>query len=121
MHIDGDEAKEMLTHNESALLRVGLRDEDSARRLASRAMMAKAVIEEWSSGESWDEVCTGLRAFPHERAAPFLAEGSTFIVNVKSFNSRKHSASERLDIIKSLEPLLPWRGKVSFKGTGASC
>ena len=113
--LEDEEARAtLMARKDGVLLRVGLRDETSARRLASRAVLAKQFVEEWACGESWDEMAAALQAYPPELAAPFLAEGSTFAVNVKSFG-RKISDQDRLELIRKLQPLLHWRGRASMK------
>ena len=99
---------------DAVLLRIGVPDEESVRRLANRSVLAKGFVDVWACGATWEELESQLLAYPRDRAAPFLADGTTFRVIISSFG-KKHTDAERMAIIRSLEPLLPWRGKVSLK------
>ena len=101
---------------DSVLLPIALQDDAAVQRLATRAVLVKSFIDVWASGESWEELEAALLSYPREKAAPYLAEGSTFRVTVSSLGKR-HTDQERMEMIRRLEPLLPWKGKVRLKGS----
>ena len=61
-------------------------------------------------------MAAALKEYPRDAAAPYLAEGTTFRVMVSSIGNKKISDDNRMDVIRRLEHLLPWKGKVRMKG-----
>jgi tRNA (guanine10-N2)-methyltransferase len=112
--ISEDDEAALHARPDSVLLRISVPDEASLVRLASRTVLAKSFIDVWASGDDWDSLAAQLLAYPRELAAPYLAEGTTFRVNVSSLG-RSQSNEDRMGIIQKLEPLLPWCGKVNLK------
>jgi tRNA G10 N-methylase Trm11 len=99
---------------ESILLPVQLPDDASVMKLAARAVLVKSFIDVWATGTTWEEMSAALLAYPRPDAAPYLAEGTTFKVVINKIG-RKQTDEERIATIRSLEPLLPWKGKVRMK------
>ena len=114
LDIDGESEAALEHRADSVLLRVRLLDEASALRLAERSVLTKSFVDVWASANTWDELKASLLAYPRDLAAPYLAEGTTFKVVVTSFG-KKLTDAERMEYIRALEPLLPWKGKVSLK------
>ena len=106
--------EEAAVHEETVFLRVHAADDASVERIAARTVLARRFVELWASGDSWDALAEALRSMPREQCAPYLAEGTTFKVRVEAFG-RSLSEAEKIEQIKRLEPLLPWRGKVRLK------
>ena len=98
------------------LVNLTLPDETSMIRVASRTILIKQAIHVWASATSWEELAAALMAYPRDLAAPYLAEGSTFRVNVCS-SGKKLSSDERTVLIQRLATLLPWKGKVDLKSS----
>ena len=112
--IDDVASTALESRTDSVLLPLRVPDEESVRRLAERTVLAKSFVDVWASADSWDELAAALLAYPRDKAAPYLAKGTTFKVVVTSFG-KKLTDAERMDHIRRLEPLLPWQGKVSLK------
>ena len=99
--------------SEGVLLRIGVDDEASVVRLASRAVLCKTFFEVWASGDTWEELEESIKQVPSAQSDRYLAAGTTFRVRVVRFGL-KCSPAEQKDIINKLAPLLPWRGKVQL-------
>ena len=106
--------EEAAVREETVFLRVHAADDASVERIAARTVLVRRFVEVWASGDSWDSLAEALRSMPREQCGPYLAEGTTFKVRVEAFG-RSLSEPEKIEQIKRLEPLLPWRGKVRLK------
>lgn len=112
LSIDEEYVESLRQGAEGVLLRVGLQDEASVVRLASRTVLVRSFYEIWASGCTWEELEQSIRSVPHARIETYLAEGTTFRVRVASFG-HKYTPEEQRTMVNSLGPLLPWKGKVS--------
>ncbi|KAK2076934.1 hypothetical protein QBZ16_005162 [Prototheca wickerhamii] len=77
--------------------------------LAERCLLAKAFLEVWGEGESWEEMCEAVASYPAERKAPYAAEDQSFCFVVDMWGGTL-SIPDRVRLINKLE------GPTKFKG-----
>lgn len=91
---------------------VELPDERTARAIASRALLVKAILEAWGSAPDEGGLRDAVAAYDESRKTPYLAPGTTFKVEVEDFGVRRGSK----DILKRVGDLgLPFLGKADLK------
>ena len=115
LYVEPSEEETFGRNLSSSLLPVWMEDEASVRRLASRAVLARSFVDVWGGGATWEELERELLRYDRGRAAPFLAEGSTFCVRVHTLGGPRMGEEEKNNLIMRLAPLLPWKGKVRLK------
>ena len=70
---------------------VELPDERTARAIASRALLVKAILEAWGSAPDEGGLRDAVAAYDESRKTPYLAPGTTFKVEVEDFGVRRGS------------------------------
>ncbi|XP_028327486.1 tRNA (guanine(10)-N(2))-methyltransferase TRMT11 [Gouania willdenowi] len=90
----------------------GLSEED-VRWVMARSVCAKSAFELWGHGRTCAELQTSLSSYPSENMGPFMHKGSTYKINVYTFNKTLLFA-DRIKKIDALE-FLPFEGSVSLK------
>ncbi|CAG12892.1 unnamed protein product, partial [Tetraodon nigroviridis] len=90
----------------------GLSEEDICGVMA-RSVCAKSAFELWGHGRTQSDLRTSLLNYPPEHMLPFMQKGSTYRINVYTFNKTLEFA-ERIKRIDALE-YLPFEGTVSLK------
>eukprot|EP00898_Chlorokybus_atmophyticus_P009025 jgi/Chlat1/9123/Chrsp97S00709 len=99
-------------HEDSPFWSVNLPNEDIARRIAERAILARGFFEVWGEGKTQDEVRERIEAFPSERKDPYVQPGSTFKLIVDGFG-RSFTSEEALNRMAEFSSL-PLRGTVKL-------
>ena len=102
--------------DETAFMEIDLPTEEDAVFLGSRSVGIKGIFEPWGAGASVEECLEACRAFPAQRKDPFLAEGSTFKINVVSVGGTISSA-ERGKLIETCFDYIDFKGKVQMDQT----
>ncbi|XP_068616195.1 tRNA (guanine(10)-N2)-methyltransferase homolog [Brachionichthys hirsutus] len=90
----------------------GLSEED-VRSIMARSVCAKSAFELWGHGPTHSELRTSLLNCPSENMSPFMINGSTYRINVYTFN-KTLAFPDRIKKIDALE-YLPFKGTVSLK------
>ncbi|XP_056901187.1 tRNA (guanine(10)-N2)-methyltransferase homolog isoform X1 [Takifugu flavidus] len=90
----------------------GLTEEDICGVMA-RSVCAKSAFELWGHGKTHGDLRTSLLSYPPERMLPFMQKGSTYRINVYTFN-KTLAFADRIKRIDALE-YLPFEGTVSLK------
>jgi tRNA (guanine10-N2)-methyltransferase len=105
--IDGDE---------TAFMEIELPTEDDAKFLGSRSVSIKGIFEPWGSGSTCDECLAACKAYPASLKDPYLAEGTTFKINIVSIGGTIEDA-ERTKMIQSCFEYMDFKGKVLMDQT----
>mmetsp|Transcript_24229 Transcript_24229/g.67365 ORF Transcript_24229/g.67365 Transcript_24229/m.67365 type:complete len:471 (+) Transcript_24229:348-1760(+) len=101
-------------HPESPFWYTELPDEQTAAKIASRAVLVKGFYEVWGEGATWEELSTAVKSFDTSRMVPFLAEGTTFKIEVDTWG-HTFSHERTMACIDSLTKIVTFKGKVNLK------
>ena len=93
------------------VLQVDLPSEEVARSVAARAICIKGIFEPWGSGSNAEECWRAVADYPMERREPFLAEDSTFKINVLAYG-RSMPADETKAVVENCFQHVDFKGKV---------
>ncbi|KAK9478527.1 S-adenosyl-L-methionine-dependent methyltransferase [Lipomyces japonicus] len=80
------------------VLVVDLENEEQARLLIKRSILARGIYELWGFGQTWDELHEHVRKFPASKSAPY--KNVSFKFDIISFQ-KSRSTSEQRDIMES--------------------
>uniref|UniRef100_V5HJ76 tRNA (guanine(10)-N(2))-methyltransferase TRMT11 n=1 Tax=Ixodes ricinus TaxID=34613 RepID=V5HJ76_IXORI len=87
--------------------------EADARKLASRSMLIRSVVELWAHGPKIDDVCNQLKQFPANFWDPYSGEDQSFKVNVEIFGKRKVPREVKVEKIEKFD-FLPLNGPIKM-------
>lgn len=104
--VEGDDCEETPFHF------VSLPDEETARKIATRAILVRGVLECWGIGDDAEGLKRAVAAYPEERKAAYLAEGTTFKVEVEDFGT-KGGHSQLISRLEAYD--IPFRGRANLK------
>ncbi|XP_064651860.1 tRNA (guanine(10)-N2)-methyltransferase homolog isoform X2 [Lineus longissimus] len=93
---------------------VEIPSEESAKKVASRAVLVRSFYEVWATGKTFDGLIENLRLLPSEVFKPFLPPDKTFCINVETYN-KTLSLKEKIKKIEELCRVLKPEGKVNLK------
>eukprot|EP00088_Acartia_fossae_P037348 TRINITY_DN3852_c0_g1_i4.p1 TRINITY_DN3852_c0_g1~~TRINITY_DN3852_c0_g1_i4.p1 ORF type:complete len:300 (-),score=43.96 TRINITY_DN3852_c0_g1_i4:937-1806(-) len=86
---------------------------EDARKILSRSVSTKHCVQLWADATSYEEFHEKLKAFPFDEHKEFLAENTTFKVNVEAF-MKKFEKKKKVEIIESMD-YIPFKGPVDLK------
>ncbi|KAJ3071915.1 hypothetical protein HDU98_004629 [Podochytrium sp. JEL0797] len=96
---------------ESPFLVVSLKSAEDAKKLLTRSILIKEVIELWAEGETMDELIEQVKQIPLEKHTPYLT--SSFKFNVVVFGNT-FSKPEQVATIERFA-FLPYEGDIDLK------
>ncbi|KAK5619121.1 tRNA methyltransferase 11 [Crenichthys baileyi] len=87
--------------------------EEDVCTVMARSVCAKSAFELWGHGQTHSELRTSLLNYPQEKMSPYMQKGSSYRINVDTFN-KTLSFEERIKKIDAMD-YLPFEGTVSLK------
>ncbi|KAI5960956.1 uncharacterized protein KGF55_004223 [Candida pseudojiufengensis] len=99
-------------HNESKpFLKIKLENDEQAKKLISRAILAKAIFEIWGEGEDYESVHKQIKITCQDKIKKY--ERSSFKFQFEGFKGRQTNSAQR-DTIESFS-YLDFKGKIDLK------
>ena len=108
--------REGIEGDETAFMEIDLPSEDDAKFLGSRSVSIKGIFEPWGSGVSCEQCLESAKAYAEPLKAPYLAQGTTFKINVVSVGGNIDDY-ERTQIIQTCFKYIDFQGKVVMDQT----
>ncbi|MEQ2240102.1 hypothetical protein ILYODFUR_011443 [Ilyodon furcidens] len=87
--------------------------EEDVCTVMARSVCAKSAFELWGHGQTHSELRTSLLNYPQEKMSPYMQKGSSYRINVYTFN-KTLSFEDRIKKIDAMD-YLPFEGTVSLK------
>uniref|UniRef100_A0A3P9PBQ5 tRNA (guanine(10)-N(2))-methyltransferase TRMT11 n=1 Tax=Poecilia reticulata TaxID=8081 RepID=A0A3P9PBQ5_POERE len=87
--------------------------EEDVCTVMARSVCAKSAFELWGHGRTHSELRTSLLNYPPEKMSPYMQKGSSYRINVYTFN-KTLLFEDRIKKIDALD-YLPFEGTVSLK------
>lgn len=93
---------------------VELPSEVDARRLASRSVLIRSIVELWAHGSKIEDVCNELKQFPDQFWDSYGGEDQSFKMNVEIFGKRRVPREEKIAKIEMFD-FLPLNGPIKME------
>lgn len=93
---------------------VELPTEDDARKLASRSVLIRSIVELWAHAKEIDDVCDQLKKFPAKFWDAYGAEDQSFKINVEIFGKRRVPREVKVEKIEKFD-FLPLNGPIKLE------
>lgn len=103
----------MLLQPESPFWYAHLPSEEAARAVAARSVLAKAFIEVWGEGETFEELQQSVAAYPADEREKWTGPEQSFKFVVEAWGAT-YTMKQQIDLIDRMEGCTNFKGPIDL-------